>query len=129
MLRGLREERQYPRQVIFGPPFHSLSKRPPRFGGNPQLARRNGVTIPLDWPQVRGIQVKYQLRGSAVDLCARLCRLVTWFVDDDLVRAAGEALHFKVAFEVRQDAAEYPGSVRFQFHGYLARGPNVPFQE
>src|SRR6266567_4690420 len=97
--------------------------------GNPQFVYRNGVPVWANSRPRERFEVKHKLRGRAIQLRAAPRGVVPCFINHDFVRAGRKVLKSKVALKVRQNAAKYPGHMRFQAHGHLARRPLVRVQE
>jgi hypothetical protein len=82
---------QAPGRIILCQAFESLLQLIPRFSRDLQLPHGNRVIALANGPRF-GPQIHHQFRGRAIELRAVLNRLVTRFLDRNIVRAAWKAL-------------------------------------
>src|SRR5580704_7477561 len=94
-LRSLRNVTQTPGWIILCHPLQTLLKLVLRLAGDFQLPDRHGVT-PLANRSRSGLQVHHKLRRGPIKLRARLCRLVSLFINSNVVGASRKVSHFEV---------------------------------
>src|SRR5260370_32254441 len=111
---GFPEMGQAASRVILYQAIQSFLQLFLRFFGNLQFVHRNGVPVWANSRRRGRFEVKHKLRGRAIQLRAAPRGVVPCFINHDFVGAGRKVLKSKVALKVRQNAAKYPGHMRFQ---------------